>query len=210
VKKNILDSSLYRYMDIIAAFLVLNLAWLVACLPVITVYPATAAMFAVAREWVKKKEFDGTLRDFISFFKKDFKQSFWIGIVWTFFGAVLFVNSRLIDNMPDILQVPFYVCFLVAGFVYLTASVFLLPVLVNYATSWQRILKTSVLLSLSRLPTTIGCLAVLAASVAVIRVLPITILISCSVASYAIYWLCERSFQKVAASRCDGGESFGP
>jgi uncharacterized membrane protein YesL len=83
---NISESWLYRAVELVTNFLWLNLLWLVACLPIFTIFPATAAMFAVVREWVKKRE-PGITRAFFSFFKADFKQSFWIGILWTSLGV---------------------------------------------------------------------------------------------------------------------------
>lgn len=199
--KNILESRFYRWLDVAASFLFLNLAWLVACLPIATVYPATAAMFAVVREWVRKGEFDGAITAFVSFFKKGFKQSFGVGMIWTFFGAALVVNWFLISGMPDAVRVPLYACFVAVGFVYVMASMFLFPVLVHYDVGWRGVLKNSTLLSLSQFPTTFGCLAVLAVSVAAAFFLPAAILIAGSVAAYAIYRLCEGAFQKVASAK---------
>ena len=46
---SILDSRVYRWSEVAADFFLLNLMWLLACLPVVTAPPATAAMFAVVR-----------------------------------------------------------------------------------------------------------------------------------------------------------------
>ncbi|MGI9049327.1 MAG: DUF624 domain-containing protein, partial [Rubrobacteraceae bacterium] len=51
---NVLDSRLYRWLEVFTNLLILDLIWLVSCLPVITIYPATTAMFGVTRDWVRK------------------------------------------------------------------------------------------------------------------------------------------------------------
>ena len=53
---NILDTRVYRWLETATDFFLLNLMWLVACLPAVTIFPSTAAMFGVVRDWVRRKE----------------------------------------------------------------------------------------------------------------------------------------------------------
>jgi uncharacterized membrane protein YesL len=91
---------LYRFLEVLTNLLLLNLLWLLMCLPVLTVFPATAAMFGVVREWVQKRE-PSVIRAFFSSFKANFKQSFWIGIVWTLLGGFLMVSFGVAYQMPS-------------------------------------------------------------------------------------------------------------
>jgi uncharacterized membrane protein YesL len=72
----------HRLLGVFINLLLLNLLWLLARLPVLTIYPATAAMFGVVRVWVRRGD-PSIFRPFFSSFKRIFKQSFWVGVVWT-------------------------------------------------------------------------------------------------------------------------------
>src|SRR5215213_2057949 len=75
---SILDTRIYRWLETATDFFLLNLLWLVACLPVVTIFPSTAAMFGVVRDWVRGKE--GSLtRTFITRFQENLGQSLLIG-----------------------------------------------------------------------------------------------------------------------------------
>jgi len=97
---DVLDGRFYRWLEVFSNLL-LNLLWLLACLPIVTVYPATAAMFGVVRDWVSKKEDNGLLRTFLRHLKENLKQSFMIGVLWTLFGAALLLDYYLVDQMPS-------------------------------------------------------------------------------------------------------------
>ncbi len=47
---NILDTKAYQWFEGAANFFLLNLLWLLACAPVVTIFPSTAAMFGVVRD----------------------------------------------------------------------------------------------------------------------------------------------------------------
>lgn len=203
--RNVLDSRFYRYLEVFSAFLFLSVVWFVACLPVFTVFPATAALFAVVREWVNRGEFDGAVRGFFAFFRANFWQSLGVGLLWTLLGALLAINLLLVGGMPNVLRIPLYVFFLSASLFYVTTSAFLFPVLVNFDADWRTVLKNSFLLSLSQLPTTLACLAVFATAVFLVLVVPVAALFAGSLTAYAVYRLCARTFGKVAA---EGGRNF--
>lgn len=198
VTRNILDTRLYRVMETVTEFFLLNLLWLLACLPVVTIYPSTAAMFAVVREWVRGRE-PGIFGSFYAFFRENFKQSLGIGVVWTVLGALLVVNFGFVGQMPPVFRLPLYASFSLFGLLYAFASVYLFPVMVGFEARWSQVLKNSLRWSVSQPVTTVLCLLVLTTSVAVFLILPVTLLILGSVSSYVIYRLCDRSFQKVLA-----------
>jgi uncharacterized membrane protein YesL len=104
---NILESKVHRWLEVFANFLLLNLLWLLACIPVLTIYPATGAMFGVVRDWVRKSDV-GVIQPFILRFRENLKQSFVIGIVWTVSGTALVLDFYLLGQMPSGLRTILY------------------------------------------------------------------------------------------------------
>jgi uncharacterized membrane protein YesL len=82
--------------------------------------------------------------------------------------------------------------------------VYLFPVMVHYDLNWLQVLKNSLLFSIGRLLTTVQCLLVVGASVVVLSFSAATLLVIGSVVAYAVYWLCDRTFRRVASLEEDG------
>jgi hypothetical protein len=75
----LIDGKFYTILLFISNFFLLNLLWLVMCLPIITIFPATAAMYGVVRQWIIHKD-PSIFRPFFHYFKENFKQSILIEI----------------------------------------------------------------------------------------------------------------------------------
>ena len=198
---NLLDSRVYRWFEVATDFFLLNLMWLVACVPVVTIFPSTAAMFGVVRDWSREKE-GGLMRAFASRFRENFAQSLLVGVLWVLFGTALVLDFFVAGRLSFVPEVVMKSLLVLATVLYVSASVFLFPVMVHYEMGWKELLKNSLLFSIGRLPTTAACLLFLAAVAVLTAILPVLILITGSVTASVIYGLCGREFAKLdAASR---------
>ena len=198
---NLLDNRVYRWFEMVTDFFLLNLMWLVACVPVVTIFPSTAAMFGVVRDWSREKE-GGLVRAFASRFRENFAQSLLVGVLWVLFGTALVLDFFVAGRLSFVPEVVMKSLLVLATVLYVSASVFLFPVMVHYEMDWKALLKNSLLFSIGRLPTTAACLLFLAAVAVLTAILPVLILITGSVTASIIYGLCGREFAKLdAASR---------
>ena len=78
---------IYRVLEIGTNVFLLNLLWLVASLPLLTAYPATAALFGVVRAWVRQED-PGVIAPFVRHFRENLRQSLLLGVAWTCLGVV--------------------------------------------------------------------------------------------------------------------------
>lgn len=74
------DGTIMRALGVVGNFCLLNLLWLLFSLPVITVFPATVAMFGIMKEWTNGSE-PPVLSTFFTIFKKNVLKSSLIGVV---------------------------------------------------------------------------------------------------------------------------------
>ncbi|QIN83489.1 DUF624 domain-containing protein [Rubrobacter tropicus] len=193
---NILDTRIYRWAQAATDFFLLNLLWLLACLPVVTAFPATAAMFGVVRDWVRGKE-TGVFATFVQRFRQNFVQSLVVGVLWTLFGGALFLDFLLANQLSGGAQVVMRSLLVLATVLYAFASVFLFPVMVHYETRWTAVPKNALLLSVGRLPTTLICLVTVAAAATLTFIVPFLLVVTPSATAYAIYRLCDREFRRI-------------
>jgi len=198
---NVLDTRVYRWLETATDFFLLNLMWLLACVPVVTIFPSTAAMFGVVRDWSRQKE-GGLVRAFASRFRENFAQSLLVGVLWVLFGTALVLDFFVAGRLSFVPEVVMKSLLVLATVLFVSASVFLFPVMVHYEMGWKALLKNSLLFSIGRLPTTAACLLFVAVVGTLTAILPVLILITGSVTAYVVYGLCGREFAKLdAASR---------
>lgn len=199
-----MSARIYRVLEVFTDLVYLNLLWMVACLPVVTIAPATAAMFGVVRGWMRGKD-TPIAREFSSLFRENFGRSLAVGLVWSGLGVFLAVDFLLVGQMES-LRRPLYVVFLALALLYVSTTVYLFPVVVNYEQDWKGVIKTSLLFSIARPLTTLQCLLTVAVAVFVVASLWISIFVAASVTAYAVYFLCDRAFESVESSKSAGSE----
>ena len=196
---NFLDTKAYQWLESATDFFLLNLLWLLACVPVVTAFPSTAAMFGVVRDWARGKE-AGVFGAFVLRFRQNFRQSLAVGALWTLFGAALFLDFLIANGLPPGPQVVMRFLLVPASILYALASVFLFPVMVHYDTRWTAVPKNALLLAVGRLPITLLCLAMVVAAAALTFFVPLLLVATPSVVAYAVYRLCDREFRKIDAA----------
>ncbi|TCN22678.1 YesL family protein [Mesobacillus foraminis] len=189
-------SNFYIVLELISNFFLLNLLWLIMCLPVITIFPSTAAMFGVVREWVLKKD-SSVFTSFFRCFKENFKQSFFLGILLSMVIGLLYANFTLISQLSatgkTLLISILFLTVILATF----SSVYLFPVMVHYQLNWIGILKNSFLLSISYLPFTLLLLGIFMLMIAAFLWQPVTFFLLFSVGAYFIFFICNKAFLKI-------------
>ncbi len=195
-----LNSKLYRAIEVLISFLLLNLLWILLSLPVVTAFPATAAMFGVVREWGRGTD-SGALEPFFRHLRANFAQSFWIGLIWIVVGAALWVDFFLLGEAETWVAVPLFLLLALGGLCYTFTSIYLFPVMVNYASNWRLVIRNSFLISLSQLWITLLCALICVVMLFVVLYVPVTGLLAGSVTAYAVYSLCKRGFNRVEAAK---------
>jgi uncharacterized membrane protein YesL len=190
-----MTARIYRVLEVFTDLVYLNLLWLVACLPVVTIAPSTAALFGVVRGWIRGKD-TPTTQEFFSLFKENFGLALAVGLVWALLGAVLAADFLLVGQMESFRR-PLYVVFFVFALLYVSATVYLFPVMVNYELDWKTVIKNSLLFSIARPLTTLQCLLTVGVALFLVFTLWITVFVAASITAYAVYYLCDRTFKNV-------------
>ena len=194
------ESRRYRAMERITNLMLLNAAWLVASVPVVTVFPATAALFATVRD-LQRDSGAGVLASFGRHLRANFRQALAVGFAWFGAGAVLLFDYLLLDQLPARLQLPLFVIFSLGAVAFSLTSVYLFPILVGYRNDWRSVIRNSFFVSISQLHTSLACLLVLFAAGFLAAQLPITLLLTTSTTAYVVHAVCARGLRRVEGIR---------
>lgn len=79
-RKNKLASSLGAFLRVLCDLMVLNVLWLICCIPIITVGPATSALCCVSLK-LARGEPTATVRTFFEALKQNFVQALLLGLI---------------------------------------------------------------------------------------------------------------------------------
>lgn len=143
------DSKFMQTMSRLADLVVLNLLFLVSCVPLFTIGAASTAMYTVCFQLGTEKE-SGIFRTYFRSFRENFKQSTILFLILALLLLALFFDTLLLFSMTGWLR---YGCVL-TGFLLVLAVLmysYAFPLLSQFANSTRQTLKNSLFLSLGYL-----------------------------------------------------------
>jgi uncharacterized membrane protein YesL len=190
---NLYDNKFYNYGVVISDFILLNLLWFLMCLPIITIFPSTAAMFGVVRKW-KRGQSSPVFTTFFRCFKENFKQSFVIGFIATLIGVGYFLNFKIIAVEKNLLV---YLLLVSTFMLFILTMIYIFPIMVNYKNTTVNILKNSLYFSLISPLNSFLLLVVIASSYTIVYFIPFAIIITVSLTAYFVFMICSKTFKKI-------------
>ncbi|OMF22389.1 hypothetical protein BK133_26255 [Paenibacillus sp. FSL H8-0548] len=164
----------YRISEWIMRLATINVLWLICSLPFVffawmlvmsqdvnqvysglivmavvapfTLFPATAAMFAVARKWVMGESDVALFKTFFRGYKENYKQSMLGGIIYTILLAIMIVDFIVYREQLNLLSYIF-----IAFLLLLIISLFnFFSMLVHYHMKTFQLLKNAVLITIGK------------------------------------------------------------
>ena len=150
------DSRIMIFLSRVADLVILNILWLVCCIPVVTIGASTTAMYHVIRHW-QKDSVSSVMRDFFQSFKEDLKQATPVYLILLIPTVAVVMNAMLIFNPENSAAVPSYllVIWFISALILLFISSFVYPVMAFFADSIFKTLRNAMVLALANLPRTI-------------------------------------------------------
>jgi len=145
------DSPFMLRASRVACLILLNILWLLLCLPIVTIGPATVALNYVILQYHTERS-DEVFRPFFKAFRRDFWQSLLLGVPVTILCAILFFNGLFIyGNYPGQfhpLWIPFALMLLITGAV----ITFGFPLLSRYHLTLRQTVNNSLIFFVQNLP----------------------------------------------------------
>ena len=142
------DSPLMRFMMLITNLIILNVLWLLCCIPVITAGAATVAMHSVLLGYLEGKD-DAVLKPFFRGFRENFKLVTPLWLVNFLIGAVMAAEIFYLSVGDTALWLK--ILFGVLLFLYAAATSYLYPLLARYQTTRKAAVFNSFALTLRHL-----------------------------------------------------------
>jgi uncharacterized membrane protein YesL len=141
-------------MEWIWRLIYLNIVWLLFSLPIITIIPATFAMFSIVDKWLSEEE-PPLFTTFVSEFKSMFRSSYPLGAAIVIIGSFITMDLLILKGEGSAIwvMVRYALIFLAAFF--LIASCYSLTLHRYCRFSWYKTLFVSLMIGLRELHITL-------------------------------------------------------
>lgn len=158
-----LDNPLMQFLGKLADLFILNILFLICCIPIITIGPATIALYTVALKAVKNEE-SYIMSSFFKAFKSNFKIGTLTWLIVFLFGMILFIDFRILPSIAAPFGQVLQVLTLMIALLYLITGIYIFPYIARFENSVIGSLKNAFLLAVAHLPYTmlLAAIAVLA------------------------------------------------
>ncbi|WP_018931067.1 YesL family protein [Gracilibacillus lacisalsi] len=191
------ENIFFRILDIFAHFVLLNALWIICSVPIITIFPATTALFGVVRKWHTDGTDAGSVRLFFSLFKENFKKSFMIGVLWTVAGLILFVDWSILQQVELTGKTGVFALLVFSIILFIFMTIYVFFVLVHYELSILQTLKNALFLSLGYFIHTLLLLVTIAVVITITLIAPIFLIIFGSILAFTMYYIFRKLSIKV-------------
>ena len=178
----------------------LNILWLlftIAGLFLLGLFPATAAMFSVIRNWFIGKSDTSIWAAFWTFFRQNFIRLNGFALLFYGFAFFLYYDFSFIQLNPGKLDFLFPVLLLIT-LIFIMISIYFFPIYVHFDLKSFQYIKQAFLIAVVSPLETISIILSIIALYLIVTLLPgIIPLFTGSVLAYIITWLSFRAFERI-------------
>ncbi|MCA0991352.1 YesL family protein [Pseudalkalibacillus hwajinpoensis] len=141
------DGMIYQLTECVMKLAMLNILWIfffIIGFGVFGLFPATIALFSVARKWIKRESSGSLFNSFWSVYKLEFIRGNLFGLFFMVMGYVLYVDVRFFRAEESFIMLSFSIILLC---VYAIVLLYFFPVYVHYDLKFLQYLKQSLFIS---------------------------------------------------------------
>lgn len=207
------DGPFFTILNKLSDLIILNVLWILCCIPIVTIGASTTAMFSVTLKMANKEE-PVISKSFFRSFKENFRQSTVIWLILLFVGLCLSYNLYLcfyVEMGFNNILLP--VAFLVTA-IYLLLLMWVFPLQAKFINKIRYTMKNALILGIGYLPYTVlfvgGIALLLIVAWNVPALFPVWLLFGCASLAYGysfLYMKVFRRFIKVKEAEAASEES---
>lgn len=205
------ENGFFSFMGKAFDMFVLNLLWLILCIPIVTIVPATTALYyAVVK--VIRRERSYAVKEFFRSFKRNFRQGSIFSMIGVVAFLIMYIDFRyawlLLQEQQSSGSMMLGI-FLVIAFLICGIFLYLCPILSRFDMPFGRLFKSSFFMSTKHMPTTVVLLVLCMAVLLGCYIMPIGMFILPAAGTLVASFLIERVFKKYmpAKEESEGEES---
>lgn len=161
-----MDNPLFQALGKLADLMILNLVFMICCIPIVTIGASLTALNYVTLKMAEGE--DGYIvKGFFKSFKENFKQATIIWLLLLVLGIVLGLDLYILSRGTGTVVTVMRVLILVIGFLFLMVYTYVFPILARFVNTTKATFKNALIMSIADFPRTIIMILIPAAAVIV-------------------------------------------
>ena len=155
------EGPFFSFIEKAADIVILNIVFIICCLPVITIGASLTALSSVTQKIVRKEE-GYIIKGFFVSFKRNFIQATLIWIIMLIFAGIFWIDIRILSKADSNgINAVFTGLLMLLGIIYIFELIYVFPVLAKFDNTVINTMRNALILSVSRLPWTLVLLLLL-------------------------------------------------
>ena len=154
-----MDNKFFTVMGRVADLIMLNVVFLICCLPIVTIGASLTALHYVTLKMARNEE-SYIIRSFFKSFKQNFKQATVINLIMLAVAAILYMDLRIVGNIDGTMSQVLYIVFFAFGILYMMVFLYIYPVLAKFYNTTRQTFINAFIMSVRHLPYTIVMLLI--------------------------------------------------
>ena len=146
-----MDNKFFTVMGRVADLIMLNVVFLICCLPIVTIGASLTALHYVTLKMARNEE-SYIIRSFFKSFKQNFKQATVINLIMLAVAAILYMDLRIVGNIDGTMSQVLYIVFFAFGILYMMVFLYIYPVLAKFYNSIKNTFRNAFLMAIRHLP----------------------------------------------------------
>jgi uncharacterized membrane protein YesL len=178
-------------------FFCLSMFWLLLCLPVLTIVPASIALYDSVAHCIWGEE-DGSIRRFFRTLKREILKGILINVFWLVIGFILFSGYRIlyIVGQENSTMAAYSLVYLFTMLIPLGIFAWMIPVQSRFEHTFGSLHRAAAVYAIAHLPSTVMILLLLIAAVVLLLFFPVLILLLPAITVTVQSWFIERAFKQ--------------
>lgn len=152
------DGRIMNFLSKLGDMFILNVLYLISCIPVVTIGAATTALYYNTLKMAENRE-SYIWREYWKSFRQNFKQATVIWMIMLFCILVLGADAFLIGGMSGALGSVVALIVIVLGIFLIMTGVYVFPVLARFDNTVKNTFKNALIMAVRHLPSTIVIVA---------------------------------------------------
>ena len=158
-----MDSGFFRALSRVADLMLLNIVFIVCCIPIVTIGPALTAMHYVTLKMAENEE-GYIARGFFKSFRQNLRQAMIIWVILLLLGCLLATDLVILKNFTGMIYTVVRVLILASFVIYFMELLYVFPTLARFDNSVRATMKNALFMSILDLPRTVFMLLIVGAA----------------------------------------------
>lgn len=158
-----MDSPLWRFLGRLADIMILNIVFLITCIPIVTIGAAWTSLSYVTLKMSRDEE-SYIVKSYFKAFRQNFRQATVIWILALAAMLIFYMDFHIIRNMASSMAQIMYVLLSAIALLFALTLLYVFPVLAKFDNTILNTIKNAFLISISNLPRTLLMLVVIVGS----------------------------------------------